>query len=165
MRACAVNAVDGELLHINKVSRLHMTAYLCVASNGVPPSISKRVQLRVQCKCAPRQSPPLSTRAATNHSLTSSSAVPPMLTIPNQLEGAYLGQNVTLECQTEAYPVSINFWTTDRGDMIISGERFRMWPRITPPPHLLLLVRVFCFVLFYHSPDDDEGWLVCCQLM
>lgn len=49
---CAVNAVDGELLHINKVSRLHMTAYLCVASNGVPPSISKRVQLRVQCKCA-----------------------------------------------------------------------------------------------------------------
>lgn len=27
-----------------------MAAYLCVASNGVPPSISKRVQLRVQCK-------------------------------------------------------------------------------------------------------------------
>lgn len=50
-RSCAVNVVDGELLHINKVSRLHMTAYLCVASNGVPPSISKRVQLRVQCKC------------------------------------------------------------------------------------------------------------------
>lgn len=49
--SCAVNVVDGELLHINKVSRLHMTAYLCVASNGVPPSISKRVQLRVQCKC------------------------------------------------------------------------------------------------------------------
>lgn len=45
-----------------------------------------------------------------------------MLTISNQLEGAYQGQNVTLECQTEAYPVSINFWTTDRGDMIISGE-------------------------------------------
>lgn len=48
-----------------------------------------------------------------------------MLTIPNQLEGAYVGQNVTLECQTEAYPVSINFWTTDRGDMIISGERIQ----------------------------------------
>lgn len=50
VRVGAVNVVDGELLHINKVSRLHMTAYLCVASNGVPPSISKRVQLRVQCK-------------------------------------------------------------------------------------------------------------------
>ena len=45
-----VNVVDGEVLTITKVSRLHMAAYLCVASNGVPPSISKRVQLRVQCK-------------------------------------------------------------------------------------------------------------------
>lgn len=45
-----VNVVDGEILSITKVSRLHMAAYLCVASNGVPPSISKRVQLKVQCK-------------------------------------------------------------------------------------------------------------------
>ncbi|XP_043864622.1 peroxidasin homolog isoform X2 [Drosophila mojavensis] len=89
-----VNVVDGELLHITKVSRLHMAAYLCVASNGVPPSISKRVHLRVQ--------------------------FPPMLSIPNQLEGAYLGQDVMLECHTEAYPASINYWTTERGDMIIS---------------------------------------------
>uniref|UniRef100_A0A182Q5P4 Ig-like domain-containing protein n=1 Tax=Anopheles farauti TaxID=69004 RepID=A0A182Q5P4_9DIPT len=89
-----VNVVDGEILHITKVSRLHMAAYLCVASNGVPPSISKRVQLRVQ--------------------------FPPMLSIPNQLEGAYVGQDVVLECHTEAYPASINYWTTERGDMIIS---------------------------------------------
>lgn len=46
----SVNVVDGEMLQITKVSRLHMAAYLCVASNGVPPSISKRVLLRVQCK-------------------------------------------------------------------------------------------------------------------
>lgn len=49
-----MNVVDGEILSITKVSRLHMAAYLCVASNGVPPSISKRVQLKVQCK--PNQS-------------------------------------------------------------------------------------------------------------
>ncbi|KAL9707704.1 hypothetical protein quinque_011222 [Culex quinquefasciatus] len=98
-----VNVVDGEMLYITKVSRLHMAAYLCVASNGVPPSISKRVQLRVQ--------------------------FPPMLSIPNQLEGAYVGQDVILECHTEAYPASINYWTTERGDMIISdtsrtGDKF-----------------------------------------
>lgn len=46
----SVNVVDGEVLHITKVSRLHMGAYLCIASNGVPPSISKRVMLRVQCE-------------------------------------------------------------------------------------------------------------------
>lgn len=44
-----------------------------------------------------------------------------MLSIPNQLEGAYAGQDVILECHTEAYPASINYWTTERGDMIISG--------------------------------------------
>lgn len=46
-----------------------------------------------------------------------------MLSIPNQLEAAYQAQDVTLECQTEAYPVSINYWTTEKGDMIISGKR------------------------------------------
>ncbi|XP_059053557.1 lachesin-like [Achroia grisella] len=94
----SVNVVDGENLTISKVSRLHMGAYLCIASNGVPPSISKRVVLMVQ--------------------------FPPMLSIPNQLEGAYIGQDVTLECHTEAYPSSINYWTTDRGDMIISGTKY-----------------------------------------
>ncbi|XP_066590965.1 neurotrimin-like isoform X2 [Prorops nasuta] len=91
-----VNVVDGEVLHIVKISRLHMGAYLCIASNGVPPSVSKRVVLRVQ--------------------------FPPMLSIPNQLEGAYIGQDVTLECHTEAYPSSINYWTTENGDMIVSGN-------------------------------------------
>lgn len=51
-------------------------------------------------------------------------SVPPMLSIPNQLEAAYQGQDVTLECQTEAYPASINYWTTEKGDMIISGKFF-----------------------------------------
>lgn len=51
-------------------------------------------------------------------------SVPPMLSIPNQLEAAYQGQDVTLECQTEAYPASINYWTTEKGDMIISGKNF-----------------------------------------
>lgn len=47
-----------------------------------------------------------------------------MLSIPNQLEGAYIGQDVTLECRTEAFPTSINYWTTERGDMIISGSKY-----------------------------------------
>ncbi|XP_073992561.1 lachesin-like isoform X1 [Rhodnius prolixus] len=93
-----VNVVDGEILSIKKVSRLHMGAYLCIASNGVPPSISKRVFLRVQ--------------------------FPPMLSIANQLEGAYAGQDVTLECQTEAFPSSINYWTTEKGDMIVNGDKY-----------------------------------------
>ncbi|KOX70482.1 Lachesin [Melipona quadrifasciata] len=94
----SVNVVNGEVLHIVKISRLHMGAYLCIASNDVPPRVSQRISLRVQ--------------------------FPPMLSIPNQLEAAYIGQDVMLECHTEAYPTSINYWTTERGDMIVSGDKY-----------------------------------------
>ena len=43
------NAFDGEVLALARVSRLHIGAYLCIASNGVPPSVSKRIVLNVQC--------------------------------------------------------------------------------------------------------------------
>lgn len=43
-----------------------------------------------------------------------------MISIQNQLEAAFLGQDVTLECHTEAFPLSINYWTTETGDLIIS---------------------------------------------
>jgi hypothetical protein len=45
-----------------------------------------------------------------------------MLWIPNQQELAYNGQDVVLVCHIEAYPKSINYWTTAKGDMIISGQ-------------------------------------------
>lgn len=41
---------NGEVLDLHRVSRSHMGAYLCIASNGVPPSLSKRIMLSVQCK-------------------------------------------------------------------------------------------------------------------
>lgn len=44
-----------------------------------------------------------------------------MLMIPNQLEGARRGVYSKLECHTEANPPSINYWTNERGDMIVSG--------------------------------------------
>ncbi|KAF2368761.1 Immunoglobulin V-set domain [Trinorchestia longiramus] len=44
-----LKVTDSEVLHIPKVSRLHMGAYLCIASNDVPPSVSKRITLKVQC--------------------------------------------------------------------------------------------------------------------
>lgn len=49
-------------------------------------------------------------------------AVPPMIWIQNQLVGAYEGQQMTLECHSEAYPKSINYWTRDRGDIIVQGK-------------------------------------------
>lgn len=43
--------VEGETLLLKKVSRLQMGSYLCIASNGIPPSVSKRAHLKVQCMC------------------------------------------------------------------------------------------------------------------
>lgn len=45
-----------------------------------------------------------------------------MIWIPNQLVGAEVGGNITLECLSEAYPTSVNFWTKENGDIIANGE-------------------------------------------
>ncbi|XKL68974.1 hypothetical protein PGB90_006743 [Kerria lacca] len=85
-----VASVEGSVLNITRVNRMHMGPYLCIASNGVPPSVSKRIMLIVN--------------------------FPPMIWIQNQLIGAYEGQQLTLECHSEAYPKSINYWS--KGDVI-----------------------------------------------
>ncbi|XP_039951272.1 lachesin-like isoform X2 [Bactrocera tryoni] len=92
-----VIAYNGSYLTITKVQRLNMGAYLCIASNGIPPTVSKRVMLIVH--------------------------FPPMIWIQNQLVGAATGQNIALECQSEAYPKSINYWTKN-DTIIVPGEHF-----------------------------------------
>ncbi|XP_046645044.1 lachesin-like isoform X1 [Daphnia pulicaria] len=94
------NSFEGEVLGLARVSRLHIGAYLCIASNGVPPSVSKRIVLNVQFA--------------------------PVLWIPNQLEGTVVGQQVSLVCQIEAFPIPIVYWTTESGEIIIDNSRFSM---------------------------------------
>jgi hypothetical protein len=42
-------SVDISLM-LQDVSREQMGAYLCIASNKVPPSVSKRIKLVVECE-------------------------------------------------------------------------------------------------------------------
>ncbi|XP_001606663.2 neurotrimin isoform X1 [Nasonia vitripennis] len=93
-----VTSVEGPLLNITRVNRLHMGAYLCIASNGVPPTVSKRIMLIVH--------------------------FPPMIWIQNQLVGAQEGQEMTLECLSEAFPKSITYWTRDNDETIAEGEKY-----------------------------------------
>ncbi|EDW03065.1 GH10699 [Drosophila grimshawi] len=93
-----VPSIEGTDLIIPRVKRQHMGAYLCIASNGVPPSVSKRITLVVH--------------------------FPPMITVQNQLIGAVEGKGVTLECQSEAYPKSINYWTRERGEIVPPGGKY-----------------------------------------
>ena len=45
----ATSVVESHLCS-NQVSRYHMGSYLCIASNGVLPSVSKRINLIVMCE-------------------------------------------------------------------------------------------------------------------
>uniref|UniRef100_T1IZW5 Ig-like domain-containing protein n=1 Tax=Strigamia maritima TaxID=126957 RepID=T1IZW5_STRMM len=50
----------------------------------------------------------------------------PSIRIPNQLVGAPLEKEVLLECLVEASPRSVNYWTRENGDMIISSAKYEV---------------------------------------
>ncbi|XP_026471340.1 lachesin-like [Ctenocephalides felis] len=95
-----VSSYQGEVLKLSKITRSEMGAYLCIANNHVPPAISKRIMVNVH--------------------------FPPVIQVPNQLVGAPLGTDVTLECYVEASPKSINYWIRDTGGMVISSNKYEV---------------------------------------
>ncbi|XP_055615474.1 lachesin isoform X2 [Toxorhynchites rutilus septentrionalis] len=95
----SVISYRGEVLKLTKISRSEMGSYLCIASNGVPPSVSKRISLSIHFH--------------------------PVIQVPNQLVGAPLGTDVSIECQVEASPKSINYWVKDT-EMIVSSPKYQV---------------------------------------
>ncbi|KAG7210533.1 hypothetical protein KM043_012053 [Ampulex compressa] len=93
----SVAEFQGEELNLTKISRNEMGVYLCIASNGIPPAVSKRILINVYFA--------------------------PVIRVPNQLVGAPLGTDVALECYVEAFPKSINYWVKEDGGMIIASVR------------------------------------------
>ncbi|KAF5287024.1 hypothetical protein FQA39_LY16138 [Lamprigera yunnana] len=73
-----------------------MGAYLCIASNDVPPAVSKRIVLNIN--------------------------FPPIAKVPNQLVGTPLNTDVQLECYIEAFPYTINYWVKNR-EMLMNGKK------------------------------------------
>ncbi|KAH8354563.1 hypothetical protein KR084_004825, partial [Drosophila pseudotakahashii] len=91
--------LEADFLELERISRLHMGAYLCIASNGVPPSVSKRIKVSVDFS--------------------------PMVWIPHQLVGIPMGFNITLECFIEANPTSLNYWTRENDQMITESSKYK----------------------------------------
>ncbi|XP_018019334.2 neurotrimin [Hyalella azteca] len=97
-RTHSVAEFSGSELRLSRVSRTDMAAYLCIARNGVPPIVSKRIKVSVD--------------------------FPPMMNIPHQLVGAPLGFSFTLECTIEAHPQALTYWTRGPGAMIHHSDKF-----------------------------------------
>ncbi|KAK6627694.1 hypothetical protein RUM43_002448 [Polyplax serrata] len=94
-----VQTVEGPMLHIPKVTRYDMGAYLCIASNGIPPTVSKRILLIVH--------------------------FPPNIWAGKQLVGAAENQAVILECHAEAFPRAINYWVKEKGEILNEGTKYK----------------------------------------
>ncbi|XP_066989361.1 lachesin-like isoform X1 [Macrobrachium rosenbergii] len=89
---------EGEVLNLTQITRSDMGPYLCIANNSVPPIVSKRIMVEVHFR--------------------------PVIHVPNQLIGAPLGTEARLECNLEASPKSIQYWTRDTGEMLISNDEY-----------------------------------------
>ncbi|EEC19888.1 lachesin, putative [Ixodes scapularis] len=111
-----VPSYQGDRLNMSKVTRLHMGPYLCIASNGVQPSVSKRILLKVDFA--------------------------PMMWQPNQLVGAPLGTDITLECNLETHPRGMTFWEREDGTMLISNTKYDSLVLETGPYRLLLRLTI-----------------------
>lgn len=75
---------SGEFIHFEKISRNDMSGYLCIAANGVPPALIKKIFVNVQFS--------------------------PIILVTNQLIASTIGSTVILECQTEANPIATTYW-------------------------------------------------------
>ncbi|CAL4083900.1 unnamed protein product, partial [Meganyctiphanes norvegica] len=85
----------GNELNLRAVSRTHMGAYLCIASNKIPPMVSKRITLDTHFS--------------------------PQMNIPNQLMATPQGSDINLECFVEAHPPAITYWEFN-GTMVINDS-------------------------------------------
>lgn len=95
-----VMSVEGPALYLVRIPRVNIGAYMCIASNGIPPSVSKRFMLRVQFS--------------------------PSVTATNQLVGARVGDNVTLECHCESFPRPVVYWLKHAtGEVVVNGGKYR----------------------------------------
>ncbi|KAG1696622.1 Lachesin [Nymphon striatum] len=90
--------IDGEFLNITRVTRHHMGAYLCIAANSVPPSVSKRIVLEV--------------------------TFAPKIRVPHQLVGVLQSSDVVLTCEVEAFPLPMTSWQK-YDKLIVSDDRYQ----------------------------------------
>nr|CAI5845454.1 unnamed protein product [Callosobruchus analis] len=77
-----------------------MGAYLCIAMNKVPPSVSKRFTVIVHFH--------------------------PLIRVLNQLVAAPITSDVHVQCYLEASPKAMNTWSRDTGEKLLPSDKYLM---------------------------------------
>ncbi len=100
-----VSVYEGEKMSLFRVRRKDMGAFMCIAKNGVPPSVGKRIMLKVNFF--------------------------PTVKVATELVGCPIGEPVVVKCNVEAHPKPILYWMRKRErsnhhsrEMLISNENF-----------------------------------------
>ncbi|XP_022245550.1 protein amalgam-like [Limulus polyphemus] len=90
----------SESLNLIQVNRSYNGAYLCIAMNGVPTSVSQRILLQTN--------------------------FPPEVTVEDKRVHAHLGDTVLLECRIEALPFPNIVWKKENGKDISLGKKYEI---------------------------------------
>lgn len=56
--------------------------------------------------------------------------VKPKVKVVNQILGALVGNDATLDCQIEASPKPVNIWRNENGDVLISSSKYQILEKI-----------------------------------
>ncbi|KAH9494330.1 Olfactomedin-like domains containing protein [Dermatophagoides farinae] len=96
----AYNLIESDELNISQVNRDNFGPYKCVATNGIPPAATQRINLLV--------------------------TFPPLvkILIQKQMIGTRKGSWVVLECYIEAYPEPFVDWIYGDGQIIVENEKY-----------------------------------------
>ncbi|KAF8764724.1 Lachesin like protein [Argiope bruennichi] len=95
-----VQRVEGEFLNLTQVTREDMGAYLCIAKNGIPPTVSKRIVLQVN--------------------------FPPKIKVANQMVYAAGGTDAILGCHLEASPRPLTSWVRHDDVVLINNNKYEI---------------------------------------
>ncbi|KZC11652.1 Lachesin, partial [Dufourea novaeangliae] len=95
----SLKTFEGEILELTGVLRQEMGTYLCIATNNVPPTVSKRYSVDVNFR--------------------------PTIKVTN-LVLAPVDSNVVLQCHVEASPHVMNTWYRNTAEKLLPGDKYVM---------------------------------------
>ncbi|RWS23581.1 lachesin-like isoform X6, partial [Leptotrombidium deliense] len=126
-----VSEIMSEELNFYGVSRWATGAYLCSASNGVLPSITRRIMLVVH--------------------------FPPMIRIPAKVVSTHYGQNVSLVCTTESNPMAEHHWIDPFGNTIDDSAPHKYIVKTEKTYYFKIAFKLIIFQIDY----SDSGNYAC----